>query len=443
MLGGATIGDRYVILRSLKSGGMGSVYLARDEKLKSIVALKKMNVSSDDPAEIQYAMKRFEEEARLLANLHHARLPKVIDYFTANDPSTDKVAHFIAMSYIEGNDIESIMKERAYRPLPVDTAIEVTKQLLDILRYLHGHRVVYRDLSPRNIIMHNGEVSLVDFGIARIAPQKAGTAIGTPGYAAPEQYKGTADLRSDIYALGAVMHFILTGINPEDANERLFSFQPPRNLNREVPEYLSDMIISMLDVIPENRPCSVEQIMRMLDTCSVPKPSVKTTERTCPVKEPSRYITFFDCALSVLSIAVLLLSIVFAVRVGYTHLKPPGVASERTAVRAPAETYASSSRTLLSPDGKYKAATVGYGADVHYQMTDISSGKVAFSTYGRYSSANDVKGGAFSPDSKKFAAVYHYDSYTWIGVWDLSSGAFLNAKMIAGWTYNITGIFDQ
>jgi serine/threonine protein kinase len=140
-------------------------------------------------------------------------------------------------------------------------------QILDILQYLHTQNppLIYRDLNPRNVMVSSGRIFLVDFGIARVfTPHEKGTAIGTPGYAPPEQYKGFAGPRSDLYSLGVMMHYLITGIDPESSTDTLFSFVPVRQVNPEVPEYLEKVIMSMVDLVPERRPSSAGETAQMI-----------------------------------------------------------------------------------------------------------------------------------------------------------------------------------
>jgi ankyrin repeat protein/tRNA A-37 threonylcarbamoyl transferase component Bud32 len=261
------IDGRYEVLVTIKAGSMGCVYKARDTRLDTIVAVKKMLPSFTTPEELRYAQERFRQEARLLSQLHHRGLPKVTDFFIAGDAETGIPAHFLVMTFLEGKDLEASMAERAEKVFPVQDVLDYMKQILEIFTYLHSQTppIIYRDLTPRNIILANGELFIVDFGIARpmLANQK-GTAIGTPGYASPEQYKGFADPRSDIYSFGALIHYLLTGANPEDSSKPLFTFAPPRSLNPLVPEYLDRLVMSMVDIIPEKRPGSAEEITMYL-----------------------------------------------------------------------------------------------------------------------------------------------------------------------------------
>jgi len=177
------------------------------------------------------------------------------------------------MTFIEGKDFESVLNERNQEPLPFGDVIDYFYRLLEILSYLHSHvpPIIYRDLKPSNIMINEDKVFLVDFGIARIfTPQQKGTAIGTPGYAPPEQYKGFSEPRSDIYSLGVLIHYMLTGVNPEDSSRPPFTFDPPRKLNKIIPEYLDRIIVSMLDLNIEKRPHSAKRIMQMLDRGDAP-----------------------------------------------------------------------------------------------------------------------------------------------------------------------------
>ncbi|MDQ7824318.1 MAG: ankyrin repeat domain-containing protein [Candidatus Eremiobacteraeota bacterium] len=262
-----TLENRYHVHRIIKSGSMGCVYHAWDSRLKTPVALKKMLSTFATPEERQYAEERFRDEATLLSRLHHGGLPRVIDYFTAPDPDSPQAAHYLVMTFIEGKDLDTLIRERGGKPFPFDEARRLFAQVLEILEYLHRQDppVIYRDIKPSNVMLREDKVFLVDFGIARLfIPQKKGTAIGTPGYAAPEQYKGQAEPRSDLYSLGALMHYLFTGLDPEGSAATLFTFEAPSKLNPAVPEYLSDLVLSMVDLVPQNRPSSAREVLAML-----------------------------------------------------------------------------------------------------------------------------------------------------------------------------------
>jgi len=263
--------NRYEIISIVKSGAMGCIYKARDTRLDNIVAVKQMLSSFANPNDAQYLETRFKEEARMLSTLHHGGLPKVMDYFTVREPSTGKLSHYLVMTFIEGPDLETIIHQRGGKLFPVDEAVGYLAQILDILHYLHGRNppVIYRDLNPRNTMIQEGRIFLVDFGIARLfTPAQKGTSIGTPGYAAPEQYKGDAEPRSDIFSLGVMMHYLLTGKNPEDASKSNFTFDAPKTLNPWVTEWLDSLIMSMVDVLPDKRPKCAAEIMHSIVSSS-------------------------------------------------------------------------------------------------------------------------------------------------------------------------------
>jgi len=248
---------------------MGCVYKAQDTHLNNVVALKKMFGSGSESDDSEYLKQKFTEEAALLSQLHHGGLPKVIDFFSAADPETGNDAHYLVMTFIEGEDLETIISERGGAGFPLSEVMGYFRQILTILHYLHSRNppVIYRDLKPSNIMISKGKLFLVDFGIARIfQPSQKGTAIGTPGYAAPEQFTGYAEPRSDIYSLGAVIHYLVTSVNPEDPTHQLFHFQNPRSLKPEVPGKIASLLMSMVEAAPEKRPPSAEKIMEMLDS---------------------------------------------------------------------------------------------------------------------------------------------------------------------------------
>ncbi len=128
---GTILENRYEILGIIKSGAMGCVYKARDRRLETAVAVKKMFSAFVTKEEGEYAERRFIEEAKLLSSLHHGGLPKVIDYFTAKDPSSEKMAHYLVMTFIEGKDLESIIAERDLR---LSMNLSRQKMSLHILR---------------------------------------------------------------------------------------------------------------------------------------------------------------------------------------------------------------------------------------------------------------------------------------------------------------------
>ena len=245
---GKILDERYEILELIKTGGMGAVYKARDDRLAQICAVKELLSASIHDEE--YAVKRFHEEAKILASLRHSNLPRVIDHFTENGK------YYLVMDFIDGHDLETILNNSNRGGLDEDKVIEYTKQLLDVLIYLHSQNppVVYRDLKPSNIMVQSsdGRIILIDFGIARtVSPgsltQKTG--IGTEGYIAPEQYTGKPEPASDIYSLGATIHHLITGQKPLIP----FNFKPVKELKPCISEGFHNIIMKSLQMKPEAR----------------------------------------------------------------------------------------------------------------------------------------------------------------------------------------------
>lgn len=251
--------DRYRIVSVLNSGGMGRVFRGWDMDKSRAVAIKEMLAGDDDPEKKDYSQKKFMQEVNFLGNFRHRGLPGLVDFFVAPQPETGRIIHYLVMEFIDGYDLDRIMSNRALKPLPVGEAVGYCIQILEILSYLHYQAppVIFRDLKPSNVIIKDGKVYLVDFGIAReYIPGKGGTSIGTPGYAAPEQYQGISEPRSDLYSLGVVMHFVLTGIDPEDPDGSTFSFEKIRKINPLVPSGVEALVESMLSLAVKDRPSS-------------------------------------------------------------------------------------------------------------------------------------------------------------------------------------------
>ncbi|MDQ7824014.1 MAG: serine/threonine-protein kinase [Candidatus Eremiobacteraeota bacterium] len=212
---GKTLLGRYRIESRLGGGSMGAVYRAWDIRLEKFWALKEVTITSGTPEEKDEILSRFKREAKILSKLDHHNLPTVVDYFSEGGN------HYLVMDLVEGEDLETWAEKPGKPGLPAAEVIDVALVILDVLDYLHRQAppVLYRDLKPSNIMRQasDGTLFLVDFGIAKTIQaqeKRTGTAIGTEGYAPPEQYEGKCDPRSDLYALGATMHHLLTGQYP-------------------------------------------------------------------------------------------------------------------------------------------------------------------------------------------------------------------------------------
>ncbi len=237
------IGGRYRVTKPLGGGGMKLVYLAEDLRLASRpCALAEMVDSFTDPTMQQQAVAAFQREADMLAQLSNEHIPRVFDRFSEQNH------HYLVMEYVEGITLEDELKSDGGK-LDEARVIDVALQILETLQYLHNLEpaVVYRDLKPSNVMLgRNGQVKLIDFGIARFfLPQSNATMIGTQGYAPPEQYRGRAEARSDLYALGATMHHALSGRDP--AAEPPFSFPKLRTLCPNINPALAELVDQALE----------------------------------------------------------------------------------------------------------------------------------------------------------------------------------------------------
>lgn len=208
------ISGRYMIERILGEGGMSVVYLARDTHLQDRwVALKRMELPQLPPAEAQLVIAAFQREAQLLATLQHPAIVPVSDYFEEGG------SRYLVMDYVAGQTLEQAWQTAGR--FSEGQVLIWARQLAEALHFLHHQNppIIFRDLKPANIMLRpDGSLVLIDFGIARFfkaGQHKDTMRLGTPGYAAPEQYgRGQSDSRADVYSLGVVLHQLLTGHDP-------------------------------------------------------------------------------------------------------------------------------------------------------------------------------------------------------------------------------------
>ena len=245
---GTILAERYKIIKLIKAGGMGAIYKALDDKLERTVAIKELLPVFTNVEEKKKSIKWFRREAKILARLEHPNLPGVFDYFVEDNKC------YLAMTLIEGEDLETILRRDGTPGLEESKVVSWTKDILNVLEYLHSQDppVIYRDLKPSNIMLRkDGRIVLVDFGLARTAPKDSDTEktiIGTSGYAPPEQCMGKVEPRSDLYSLGATMHHLLTGITPAP-----FSFKPLKKINPLISSGVENVVMKSLERSPHNR----------------------------------------------------------------------------------------------------------------------------------------------------------------------------------------------
>src|SRR5512133_902058 len=259
---GTLLNERYRIVDILGQGGMGSVYRALDENLGVEVAVKENLFTTDEYS------RQFRLEAVILASLRHQQLTRVTDHFVMGNEG-----QYLVMDYIEGEDLRQRMERQNI--IPEEDAILIGAAVCDALSYLHTRKppVLHRDIKPGNIkITSDGQVFLVDFGLAKLVQGSQATTTGaramTPGYSPPEQY-GTArtDPRSDIYSLGATLYAALTGVIPEDGLARVMDnvqLTPIRELVPKAGRKLAEAIERALEVDPDDRFQNADEFRKAL-----------------------------------------------------------------------------------------------------------------------------------------------------------------------------------
>ncbi|MCX7789317.1 MAG: protein kinase [Chloroflexaceae bacterium] len=270
---------RYRITRVIKKGGQGAVYEGVDQE-GHVYAIKMMLDRFHDPAEQAEAVARFNAEAEVLQNLNHPAVPRVYSHFT------DEGRHYLTMDFVRGEDLEQIVERE--RCLPEARVLAWADQICDVLEHLHERGLIYRDMKPSNVMIdHDGGVKVVDFGIAKLFnPTERGTQIGTPGYAPPEQYQGLATPQSDVYALGATLHHLLTGRDPTE--EKPFSFPPARDLVPSISQRTNDALARALQFKPDDRFATIAEFRAALrPQREAPPPQVRVARPTVRIPEPA------------------------------------------------------------------------------------------------------------------------------------------------------------
>lgn len=259
---GAFLHNRYRILEILGQGGMGSLYRAIDENLGVEVAVKENLFTTEEYA------RQFKREAIILANLRHPNLPRVSDHFVIAGQG-----QYLVMDYIEGEDLRERMDRSGV--VPEHEILVIGAALCDALTYMHTRKpaVLHRDIKPGNVkINPQGEIFLVDFGLAKVVQPGQQTSTGaramTPGYSPPEQYGAArTDHRSDIYSLGATMYAALVGVIPEDSLARTMEqteLTPVRKRNPKISHSTAAAIEKALEVHPDDRFQTAEEFKQAL-----------------------------------------------------------------------------------------------------------------------------------------------------------------------------------
>ncbi len=236
LLAGVILKDgRYQALSTLGAGGQGQAYLAIDRQSGAEIVLKEFILPVYVDVNIRRnALEQFENEARILRQMDNPQIVKLLDFFIEDHRA------YLVLEHIEGGSLRQIVKNRGH--LPENQVRMLASQMCEILSYLHGLSppVVHRDFTPDNLILNkSGTLKLIDFNVARqvVESTTSGTVVGKQAYLPPEQFRGMPVTQSDIYALGATLHFLLVGEDPVP-----ISVSHPRRVCPEVSEALNFIV---------------------------------------------------------------------------------------------------------------------------------------------------------------------------------------------------------
>ena len=280
---------RYFIARMLGRGGMGAVYQATDQRLSVQCAVKETFFTD------AYALAQFQREAQLLASLKHPRLPRVTDYFDEGG------CYYLVMDYVDGLNGQEWVQRCG--PISERQAVTWGDQLLDALAYLHGRKppIVHRDIKPANVrITSEGAIVLVDFGIAKEYMPGIGTTTGakvvSPGFSPPEQYvaQGRTDGRTDIYAVGATLYYLLTGLTPPESPRVAMGapLAPVERANPRAGARIGAVLERAMRLAPEQRWQTADEMRRALRQIAASSPvlpavKTQTVSKPSPAARPS------------------------------------------------------------------------------------------------------------------------------------------------------------
>lgn len=279
------VGD-YDIVSKLGQGAMGSVYLAKQMTSGRMVALK---ILPPDLAKDEELLERFKRESRVTQRLSHPNIVSAVEF------GTFEKYHYIAMDYVDGPDLESMLKKNG--AFHEELLLKVASQMCSALEETERNNIVHRDFKPSNIMMSSaGIFRLTDLGLATAGSGDqrltlAGFAVGTPYYLSPEQARGQldVDIRADIYGLGATLYHLATGNVPFPGSNPVVvmtqhistPLRPPNELNPALSKPASGLICLMMEKEAEKRPQNTQQLRAAIDQClagQVPgQKSVKTT----------------------------------------------------------------------------------------------------------------------------------------------------------------------
>ena len=275
---GDELGPRFLIDALLGEGGMGRVYKATDRDLGRVVAIKVLLSELTTDAQV---ILRFKHELLLASRISHKNILRIHDLSEADG------VKFITMAYVEGQDLNQVMKQE--RPLPLERALKIARQLCDALAAAHAEGVVHRDFKPHNVLVGKDDhVYVSDFGLAtsfetaKMGMTRSGAFVGTPKYMSPEQVEGgTVDQRSDLYSFGLVFYEMVTGEVPfagESTWQVMYQRvkekpKDPKLIKPDLPDWVVRIIMHCLEKNPADRYQSASEIITDIDAHRSPSTS--------------------------------------------------------------------------------------------------------------------------------------------------------------------------
>lgn len=262
--------DRYEILKILGRGGFGVTFLARDLVLpgEPLCVIKQLCPKVNDPAALQRARQRFQQEAKTLAKLgSHAQIPMLLDYFELDGE------FYLVQEFIRGVTLSKEVRRSG--PFSEEKVKEFLREMLPLLQYIHDRQVIHRDIKPPNIIRckDDGRLVLIDFGAVKEKIGQAGEAsarhsttqfVGTVGFAPPEQLASRPVYASDIYAVGITCLYLLSGKSPLEFDYEFASGEVRWRDQVVVSDSLAVVLTKMLKVSPKDRFQSASQVLKIL-----------------------------------------------------------------------------------------------------------------------------------------------------------------------------------
>lgn len=255
---GSLVDGKYKILSEIGRGGMSIVYMAINEKANKTWAIKE--VRKEGVNDFKAVKQGLIVETEMLKRLKHKFLPSIVDVIDMED------TFIIVMDYIEGKSLRNRLEQ--YGAQPQENVIRWAKELCDVLGYLHSQNppIIYRDMKPANVMLRpDGHIALIDFGTAKEFKEfnvKDTISFGTIGYAAPEQFGGKTDARTDIYCLGATMYHLVTGMDPSAPP---YEIRPIKQINPALSSGLEKIILKCTQKEPANRYQSCAELLYALE----------------------------------------------------------------------------------------------------------------------------------------------------------------------------------